>query len=185
MKTNDRLEVLKLKLQGKTPAQISTQTGLTMAEVFKHDSEIKRQMAKENTTDMGKLDPLALEAVTETVNQLLPYMERSTSKMLKASRGLKPLHDSMIESAELIHVLIQNAIYKELEADNVNITKVQKLSGMLNDSYKAFFNKDGIQVVNILNDMSPDEERTKTADIIKELKRERDILVDVIDVKDT
>ena len=177
-----RLEVLKLKLQGMKPQQIAEKLNLKMSEVYRHDTEIKRQMAKEKSTDISKLDPMALEAVTATVSQLLPYMEKSTSKVLTASKGLKPLHDTMLENSEMVQVLISKALLVEIEKDEPKVAVIERLSHMLNDSYKAFFNKDGIQVVNILNDMSPNEERAKTADVIRDLKEERERLLNVIDV---
>jgi len=185
--TNVRLEVLKLKVQGLKPAEIADKLNLKMAEVFRHDAEIKRQMAKENVTDMATLDPLALEAVTSVVNQIMPYMEKSTSKMLKASRGLKPLHEDMVHNSELVQLVVQKALIAELESDKPKLLTIERLSSILNDSYKAFFNKDGIQVVNVLNDMTPNEERDKTADIIKGLKEEREAMIDkknAIDVEE-
>ena len=151
---NDRLEVLKLKLKGLSPEQIADKLDLSLAVVFKHDTEIKRQMAKENATDLADLSPDALEAVTETVNQLLPYMERATSKIVKQSQGLKPLHEDAIGNAELVQVLIHKALLVELDEDKPDIAKIARLNEILNSSYKAFFNKDGIQIVNVLNDSS-------------------------------
>ncbi len=154
MKTNDRLEVLKLKLKGLSPEQIADKLGLRLGTVFKHDTEIKRQMAKENATDLADLSPDALESVTATVNQLLPYMERATSKIVKQSQGLKPLHTDTIENAELVQALIHKALRAALDDDEPDIAKIGRLNDILNSSYKAFFNKDGIQVVNVLNDSS-------------------------------
>ncbi len=164
-----RLNVLALKLKGKSPEQISQTLGIRLAEVYKHDKAIKQQMLREKESDIVAMSPEAIEAAAETVNSLMPYMTTAMNKLQKQSESLKPLFGDIVENAEMVQVLISRQLAIELSKDEPDLTVVERLTELITKCHKAFFNKDGIQVVNVLNDSVAASDAIKE----KESKEER------------
>ncbi len=169
--SNGMLDVLKLKLTGLSPEAIATKLEMRLGDVFKHDAAIKRSMKKEDEVELSKMDATQLAAVADTVHNLLPYMEKSVRNIAKTAKSVKPLYGDMVENAELLHALIHKGLVAEMGKDKVSVDKVGQLSNILNESYKAFFNKEGIQIVNVLNDNSVNVEAERRADSLKALKK--------------
>jgi len=158
---DDLLDVLKLKLQGKSPEDIAGLLDMRLVDVYKHDRKIRARMKSEKLTELSNMDSVQLEAMADTLKTLMPYMEKSTRAIARTAKSVKPLYGDMVENAELLHSLIHKALLIELEKDEVDVKKVAQLNGILNDSYKAFFNKEGIQIVNVLNDNSVNTQETR------------------------
>jgi len=173
MVVDTRLKVLQLKLQNKSPEQIAAKLNIRLSDVYKHDTAIKQQMARENKTKLGTIAPDALEDVLTTVTELLPYMEKSVSKVATQSKGLKPLFGDVVENAELVQSLIHKQILLELDKDKPDMAMVERLNNMIIASQKAFFNKDGIQVVNMINDGTSESASNTTAATLQALKEQR------------
>jgi len=187
MKEQDRtkdpkLQVLKYKLQGWDPERIAKKLDIGLAEVIKHNSQIKRDMAKESQTNLDKIDPNTLEDMMEVASSLMPYMEKATDKIRKRNEGIQPLHIDMVENAELMMKIVRKSLIAMAEEKEIDLKRLAEAKDILKDLYQAFFNKNGIQVINMLNTGGTEGAAAKRNELLGALKdKEEAILAELED----
>ncbi len=142
----ERADVLALKLKGLKVENIANQLGITVAKVHSHDKEIKKMMAKGDAEELAKMTPDELEFAKTAVTQLLPYMRKSIETVQKSANTLQSIHVNALDVAERIFKIID----KKLESDDIEIKELKELTTLFADTYAVLYNKNGIQIVNLL-----------------------------------
>jgi len=85
---------------------------------------------------------LSLEKQSQLVTLCLPAMRSHAKKLQKHPY-------SNLEGTMMLQQLISGALLYESTRNTVRVQRLGILNQLLNDSYKALFNKDGIQTVNV------------------------------------
>ncbi len=167
--TNTRLDVLKLRLQGKQPRQIADTLGIRLVTVHTYIREIELQAANKNLADLSEAGMNNLKGV---IGDLMPYMGKALEDTAKRVKQLNNLHGDVIEAGELTMHCIKILLDIEVQKDVPSLVTVAKITDLVDKINKSFFNKEGIQVVQVLNDNSvnvQNQEREKSLDVLKSL----------------
>ena len=179
----ERADVLALKLKGLSPQDIAEKLGITVTLVMKHDKEIKKMMAKGDAEELASMTPEELEFAQRAVGQMLPYMRKSLDTVSKSANTLQTIHTTALDVAERIF----NLIDRKLEDEKLSIKELKELSQLFADTYAVLYNKNGIQIINLLADSTPmnNEAEKHKEDMRKELlvMRDKALNKDVIDVE--
>ncbi len=143
----ERADVLALKLKGMSIPNIANKLGITVRAVNSHDKEIKKMMAKGDAEELAKMSPDELEFAKTAVQQLLPYMRKSIETVQKSANTLQSIHTKALDVAERIFTIID----KKLEdGENLPVKELKELTALFADTYAVLYNKNGIQIVNLL-----------------------------------
>lgn len=149
----ERADVLALKLKGLKVENIASQLGITVRAVHSHDKEIKKMMAKGDAEELAKMSPEELEFAKTAVGQLLPYMRKSIETVQKSANTLQSIHVKALDVAERIFGIID----LKLEDDKITVKELKELTTLFADTYAVLYNKNGIQIVNLLANGSDGE----------------------------
>ncbi len=151
MKVNydERAEVLARKLRGMSPNKIADDLHISVAAVHSHDREIKKAMAKGDAESLAAMSPDELKFAETAISQMLPYMRKSLDAIGNSNKTLQSMHTTALDVAEKIF----NLIDKKLKED-VSIKELVTLTDLFATTYATLYNKNGIQIVNLLSDGS-------------------------------
>jgi len=180
---SERADVLALKLKGLKVEHIAQKLGITVSKVHSHDREIKKMMAKGDAEELAEMSPEELEFAKTAVSQLLPYMRKSIDSVSKSATTLQSLHTNALNVAERIFGIID----RKLENKELPVSELKELTKLFADTYAVLYNKNGIQIVNLLatgnTEVDPTEQKKEAmrADI---LAMRKEALGDVIDVEE-
>ncbi len=166
--SNTRLEVLKLKLKGFQPRQIADQLDLRVVTVHTYIREIERQIADQNISELSES---GLNILKTTIGELMPYMGVALSDTEKKVKQLNNLHTDVIETGEFTILCLRRLLEIEMDKEVPDIEMLQKTTSLLDTVNKTFFNKEGIQIVNVLNDNTVNIEAEKRAESLKALQK--------------
>ena len=92
--------------------------------------------------------PFSIEGYT--IEEQTSLIALCSSAMLAHSRTLAQKPYANLEGTRLLVQLINISLLLESHKKKIDLNKVTKISKTLNVAYKALFNKDSIQIVNIV-----------------------------------
>jgi len=150
-----RADILAKKLQGLTPRQIADMTGLTVAQVMAHDKAITKLMKMGDSDELANMSAEELRFATSAIKTMLPYMGKSLDGITKANITLQSLHTSTLEVAETTIHIIQTRMREE----GLSILDLSMLVNMFTQVYEALYNKNGIQIINLLSNQDRDPQQ--------------------------
>jgi len=169
-KKNTRLEVLKLKLRNYSPEQIAEKLNIRVVVVHKYIRDINSQMGKETATELSNMKPEDLEVLATTATALMPYMEKTMAKVNEGAVKLQALHGDTVDNAELIQACLNIILTAEVQKESPDLNIVSRVSVIVESTNRSFFNKEGIQIVQIMNDNSNNVVVQQKAERMKKLQ---------------
>ncbi len=179
-----KTQVLSLKLRGLKLEEIAERLDIKLSEVKKHDRYIARMMKAGDEEELANMSKDELAFATEALTTMLPYMEKSLDAIKAQNVTLQNLHVTALNVAEKTFRLIE----KRLDVDDVPLKDMVILVDMFQSTYNALYNKNGIQIVNLLASTDPyavrsavSAEEQKKADSLRALKKMAGIDDDVVD----
>ncbi len=177
---NTRVEVLKLKLKGYGPRQIAEALDIRVVLVHTYIREIEAQIANKN---LSELSPKGLELLQTTIGSLMPYMGKAMSDAEKSVKALGTLHTDVIETGEFTIHCIKTLVELEMGKETPDLDTLERTTSLLDKINKSFFNKEGIQIVNVLNDNSVNVEAERKAESLKALRKMAGMEDEVVDAE--
>ncbi len=177
-----RTQVLTLKLRGYSPRDIADTLDISIQTVMKEDKAIMKLMKNGDEDDIASMSPEELKLATATVRTILPYMEKNLDAIQRSNKSLQTVHKTALDVAEST----MNIIQARMKAEDIKTAELGQLVDMFATVYNALYNKNGIQIINMLANASQDPEADKLERhkaMMKEEIDKRKELAHVIDVE--
>lgn len=163
-----RADVLSMKLRGLSPRAIADELELSVAQVMRHDRAITKMMKNGDEEQLSKMSEDELKFAARAVSTMLPYMEKNLDAIQRQNKTLQTLHVTALEVAENA----MNIINTRMSEADLSITDLDRLVTMFTTVYNSLYNKNGIQIVNLLANAGGVTDEQAKVDARKEMMRE-------------